>query len=61
MNQQTPKQNGLAGGVFIAIGLLGGAIIGTLNGQSSIGMVAGLGVGIAAAILVWLYERTRNH
>ena len=60
MNEPYQKQNGVAGGIFIAIGLLGGAIIGTLKGQSSIGMVTGLGLGILAAVLVWLYDRTRR-
>ena len=60
MNEPYQKQNGVAGGIFIAIGLLGGAIIGTLKGQSSIGMVAGLGLGILAAVLVWLYDRARR-
>lgn len=60
MNQQQPKQNALAGGVFIAIGLLGGAIIGVFMGEPSIGMVTGLAGGVAVAGLIWLVDRKRG-
>jgi hypothetical protein len=61
MDQQQPKQNALGGGIFIAIGLLGGAIIGVFMGEPSIGMVAGLATGIAVAGLVWIIDRKRHH
>lgn len=50
----------LAGGIFIALGLLGGAIAGVAMDQPSAGMVIGLGAGAAIAILVWLYDRKRG-
>lgn len=50
----------LAGGIFIALGLLGGAIIGVPMGQTSAGMIIGLGAGSAIAVLVWLFDRKRG-
>ena len=46
-----------AGGVFIALGLMIGAVIGIRSGQASLGMVIGIGAGLAAALLVWLIRR----
>jgi zinc transporter ZupT len=50
----------LAGGVFIALGMLLGAIIGIYLRQPSAGMVIGFFTGTAAAILVWLFDRFRR-
>jgi uncharacterized protein YcfJ len=61
MEQENPKQNALGGGIFIAIGLLGGGIIGVFMGEPSIGMVAGLATGIAVAGLVWIIDRKRHN
>jgi hypothetical protein len=61
MDQQKPKQNALGGGIFIAIGMLGGAIIGVFMGEPSIGMVAGLATGIAIAGLIWIIDRKRHN
>lgn len=44
----------LAGGFFIAIGMLGGAGVGVAAGEPSAGMVIGLGLGVAVAALIWL-------
>lgn len=41
------------GGVFIALGAILGAIGGGLMGQPSAGLLAGLVLGIAAALLIW--------
>jgi Na+/proline symporter len=60
MIEQNPKQNSIAGGVFIAIGLLGGAITGVIWNEPSAGMVIGLIAGIAIATLVWLFDRKRG-
>ena len=55
-----PRRNGTsAGGVFFALGVIGGVIIGTLYGQPSIGMIAGAGVGLLLIALVWLLDRRR--
>jgi hypothetical protein len=47
----------LAGGIFIAFGLLFGAIGGVFIDQPSAGMVTGLGIGAAIAVAVWLFDR----
>ncbi|MFC4292746.1 hypothetical protein ACFOWX_10010 [Sphingorhabdus arenilitoris] len=60
MNEMKPKDNKMAGGIFVAAGLMGGAIIGIAYGQPSIGMVAGLAVGAAAALLVWFWDVARK-
>ncbi len=50
----------LAGGIFIAFGLLLGAIGGVVMDQPSAGMVIGLGIGAAIALIVWLFDRKRS-
>ncbi len=54
------QENKAAGGIFIAIGMLGGAIVGVIVDQPSAGMVIGLGLGIAAAVVTWLIDSKRN-
>jgi uncharacterized membrane protein len=54
------QKNKAAGGIFIAIGMLGGAIIGVIVDQPSAGMVIGLGLGIAAAALTWFIDSKRS-
>ena len=54
------RNNKAAGGIFIAIGMLGGAIVGVIMDQPSAGMVIGLGAGIAAAVLVWFIDSKRD-
>lgn len=46
-------------GAIIAFLVLAGAIGGGFLGQPSIGLLAGLGLGIAIAIILWLRERGR--
>ena len=60
MNGNENKAPRLAGGIFIAIGMLGGAIVGVVVDQPSAGMVIGLGVGIAAAAITWLIDSRRG-
>ncbi|MBP6030723.1 MAG: hypothetical protein KA533_04770 [Sphingobium sp.] len=48
-----------AGGCFIAALVPIGAVAGGLMGQPSIGLLAGLGLGCAIAVALWL--RTRGH
>jgi hypothetical protein len=50
----------MAGGVFVALGVIAGAVIGDLYGQSSLGFLAGLAAGVAAATLVWVVDRRRT-
>lgn len=47
----------LAGGPLIAIGPLLGTAIGFAFGQATPGLLIGLGLGIAAALLMWRRER----
>jgi hypothetical protein len=54
------SQPRLAGGIFVAIGLLVGAIAGIAMDQPSAGMIIGFGVGAAIAVLVWLFDRKRG-
>jgi hypothetical protein len=46
-----------AGGFPIAIGVIGGTIIGLATGQPTIGFLAGLAVGVAVAVAIWLRSR----
>ncbi len=48
------------GGIFIAIGLIGGSVAGVLYGQPSLGLVAGLGAGAAIAGLLAVWEARRR-
>ncbi len=50
----------MAGGIFIFLGLLIGAIAGVALGQPSLGMITGFAIGIMLAILVWLVDRQRG-
>ncbi len=56
-NAPPPRRTPIGGGVFIAIGLVTGAVTGGLMGQPSIGLLAGLGVGAAATALLWWRDR----
>jgi hypothetical protein len=49
-----------AGGFIIAVGVLAGTVVGGLEGQPSIGLLAGLGIGVVAAVAVWLVDRRRS-
>ncbi|MFL0585255.1 MULTISPECIES: hypothetical protein [Sphingomonas] len=51
------KRPGNAGGFLIAVGLLAGTVIGLLVGQPSIGFLAGLAIGSAIAVAMWLKDR----
>jgi hypothetical protein len=46
-----------AGGFILALSILVGAIVGAVLHQSSIGFLAGLGTGVALALLIWLLDR----
>ncbi|MCP1468728.1 LytS/YehU family sensor histidine kinase [Sphingobium sp. OAS761] len=52
-NNKTPT----GAGAIIALLTMVGTIGGGLMGQPSIGLLSGLGTGIAIAILLWLRER----
>ena len=46
-----------AGGFLVAMGMLVGAGIGFAIGQATPGFLIGTGVGVAAAVLVWMKDR----
>ena len=47
------------GGIFIALFSIAGVIIGGLAGQPSIGLLAGVALGIAVALALWWNEARR--
>jgi hypothetical protein len=47
-----PK-NPTGGGIFIALGAAAGVIVGRLYGQTSIGLVAGVALGLVIAAILW--------
>jgi hypothetical protein len=50
----------LAGGIFIALGLLIGAIIGVAMDQPSAGAVIGMAIGAVIAVVIWVMDRKRR-
>ncbi|APX65703.1 hypothetical protein AV944_07405 [Sphingomonas sp. LK11] len=42
-----------AGGIFIALGVVGGIVAGLATGEVTIGVLIGLAIGVAVALLVW--------
>lgn len=50
----------IGGGIFVAIGLIVGAIIGVAKGEPSIGLISGLVVGLVCAGLVALWDSRRR-
>ena len=51
-NKKTP----MAGGFGIAIGAVGGSLIGAHYGQMSFGLIAGLAAGTVLAAIVWYLD-----
>ncbi len=60
MNSSNPQSPRLAGGFFMAAGMLSGAIIGLVYRQGPLGMVLGLGLGTVVALIIWLIDRKRG-
>ncbi len=48
---------GLGGGIFLTLGPIGGLIVGGQFGEPIIGMLIGLGLGIALVALIWFLQR----
>jgi hypothetical protein len=42
-----------AGGAFIALGTIVGAMVGLIYDQPSLGLLIGLGAGTGAALIIW--------
>ncbi|AQR73723.1 hypothetical protein [Sphingomonas sp. LM7] len=54
-----PSRTPMAGGFLLAVSLIAGTVIGAGQGQASIGLVSGLGVGLVLLVIVWLIDRAR--
>ncbi len=54
------NQPRLAGGIFVALGLLIGAILGVALDQPSAGLVIGMAIGSMIAVVIWLFDRNRS-
>jgi hypothetical protein len=52
-----PDRSTAGGGCLIAVAVLAGVVIGLALHQPTIGFLAGLGLGVVAAIWVWLIDR----
>jgi hypothetical protein len=50
----------MAGGFFLMAAIVGGAVWGIMIGDPMKGLLIGTGIGIAAAVLVWLIDRLRD-
>jgi len=48
-----------AGGILVAICSIGGAVVGLIEGQVTIGFLAGLAIGALGAVAVWLRDSRR--
>lgn len=51
--------NSAAGGFLVAICCIAGAIIGLVQGQVTIGFLAGLAIGSLGAVAIWLRDSRR--
>lgn len=54
-----PKTVPMGGGILIAAGLVLGPIIGMMFGETSIGLVAGLVLGVVGAVALTIADRRR--
>ena len=54
------RRNAAAGGVFLFVGPIAGAVYGITRGEPILWMLAGFAAGAAIATLVWLIARTRD-
>jgi hypothetical protein len=55
-----PRPTTLAGGCLVAICVIAGVVWGAYEHQPSIGFLAGLGVGLALSLLLWLFDLVRR-
>ncbi|HYC95219.1 MAG TPA: hypothetical protein VEB39_05920 [Sphingomicrobium sp.] len=59
-NPMQKRRNAAAGGVFLFLGPVAGAVYGISRGDPILWMLYGFGAGIALAVLVWLFDRWRD-
>jgi hypothetical protein len=57
MTSPSPSRPTIGGGAPIALAVLLGTIIGVVVGQPPIGFLAGLAIGVVAALLIWRSNR----
>jgi uncharacterized membrane protein len=57
MASKPPRKTPLAGGFVIAFGAIAGAVYGLIHRQPTIGLLAGIGIGVAISVLLWLISR----
>jgi len=57
MASRPPTRNPVAGGALIAIGAMGGTLIGLFRGEVTAGFLIGTGAGIVFAFAIWLLDR----
>ncbi|TKD51746.1 hypothetical protein [Sphingomonas baiyangensis] len=60
MQDAPPSRTPMAGGALLAVSMLVGTGIGVALRQPSLGFLAGLGVGIALSVAIWLLDRRRG-
>jgi uncharacterized membrane protein (UPF0136 family) len=56
MSTPAPKTS-RAGGAILAFTVTAGALIGAIKGQPSIGIVAGIAIGVAVCVGLFFYDR----
>ncbi len=49
-----------SGGFFLMLGILGGLAAGVATGDPMRGLVIGTGIGVVAAVAIWLVDRRRG-
>ena len=54
------RRSTAAGGIFMFLGLLIGAVYGISAGQPMLWLLRGFGAGVVLAALVWLIDRRRD-
>ncbi len=59
-HRPTSTTPSMAGGFFIAMLTIAGTVIGGLQGQPTIGLLAGLAIGIVIALALWLFDRAKG-
>ena len=48
-----------AAGIWLALSLILGGLVGSRHGQPSLGVVIGFAVGVAICLGFWLYDKRR--
>ena len=59
MASKPPSRTPLAGGALIALGAMGGAVIGQLLYEPIPGLLTGIGLGVVASIAMWWFNLRR--